>query len=92
MHIVMEHIKGPTLLEYFERSENFSESDAARIMHKILLAVEHLHSTGIIHRDLKLENFIMEDCGNGTYEVKLIDFGYAKRFKFKNNHPMLTRI
>ena len=88
----MEHIKGPTLLEYYERSEQFSESDAAKIMHKVLLAVQHLHISGIIHRDLKLENFIMEDLGDGELEVKLIDFGYAKRFKFKNNHPEMKRL
>ena len=36
-----------------------------------------MHSLGIVHRDLKLENILMHDTGGGQYEVKIADFGLS---------------
>lgn len=36
-----------------------------------------MHSLGIVHRDLKLENILMHDLGGGDMEVKIADFGLS---------------
>lgn len=105
IHIVMEHIKGVSVLKHWETTKNLTEGNAATIMRKMMLAVQHLHDKGIVHRDLKPENFVMDMGQPGsTPEVKLIDFGYAKRFikniqradsgepDFDSSTPMLMRI
>ena len=87
IHIVMEHIKGISLLKYWEKSQDCSEVQAATLMRKMMLAVQHLHDKGIIHRDLKPDNFVMEmGEDGGTPEIKLIDFGYAKRYQIRRRH------
>ena len=52
------------------------------IFFKMLLAVDHLHKNGIIHRDIKLENFFV---GDTVDEVKLIDFGLAIKMDDREN-------
>lgn len=43
-------------------------------MHKILIAINHIHSVGIIHRDLKPANIMIDENG----EPIIIDFGLSK--------------
>lgn len=43
----------------------------------MLMAVEHIHEKGVIHRDIKLENFLIS-YENAGYVVKLCDFGLSK--------------
>lgn len=56
--------------------KRLNENDAKRIFSEILSAVEHAHSNGIVHRDLKTENVLLDDYGN----VKLADFGFGQYF------------
>jgi len=56
-----------------------SEHIAAKIVHQVLLAVNHLHLKGITHRDLKPENVMFSD--KDTDEIRLIDFGLSRKFE-----------
>ena len=47
----------------------------------MLLAIEYWHNRGIVHRDVKLENFLMDCDENDGIVVKLSDFGLACRYK-----------
>mmetsp|Transcript_40532 Transcript_40532/g.104902 ORF Transcript_40532/g.104902 Transcript_40532/m.104902 type:complete len:564 (+) Transcript_40532:144-1835(+) len=76
MHLVMECLEGGELFDRVTEKKRFSEGDAANTSRQMLLAVNYLHSHGIVHRDLKLENFLY-DFKNGDH-LKLIDFGFSK--------------
>jgi len=78
IHLVMEYLAGGELYERLTRRKMYTEQEATDTVHQMLLAVAYLHSRSIIHRDLKLENFLYE--GGDSDHLKLIDFGFAKIF------------
>jgi len=77
IHMVMEHLKGGELFDYVVRKGRVAEEDGVTALRQMLTAVDHLHGKGIVHLDIKLENFVhaSDDCK----QLKLIDFGYASR-------------
>lgn len=76
LHIVMELMAGGELYDRLAKRRHYAEADAAATARQMLLAVAYLHAHGIVHRDLKLENFLYES--QNTEHLKLIDFGFAK--------------
>ena len=56
----------------------YTEEGCARVIKQIISAVSYLHSKDIIHRDLKLENFLFVDRTDDS--LKMIDFGLSKHF------------
>ena len=70
----MEYIEGQDLFQFLEEKGNLPEIEVAKIFYKILLALDHIHSQGVIHRDLKLENIMIDEDEN----PKIIDFGLSK--------------
>jgi len=76
LDLVMECMTGGELFKRVSEKTKFSEKDAADASWQMLLAVNYIHSQGIVHRDIKLENFLY-DKPNGNY-LKLIDFGFSK--------------
>mmetsp|Transcript_51788 Transcript_51788/g.152619 ORF Transcript_51788/g.152619 Transcript_51788/m.152619 type:complete len:543 (-) Transcript_51788:97-1725(-) len=76
LYLVMECLEGGELFDRVTERKRFSEVDACDAARQMLLAVNYLHTHGIVHRDLKLENFLY-DCKNGDH-LKLIDFGFSK--------------
>jgi len=76
LHLVMECMEGGELFDRVSEVKRFSERDAADAMWQMLLAVNYIHSHGMVHRDLKLENFLYDQ--RGSNHLKLIDFGFSK--------------
>ena len=68
--IVMEYCKGGDLLSLFKNGNHPEIKTAERIFKQVLDAVCYLHDNGIAHRDLKLENIVLDGNGN----PKIIDF------------------
>eukprot|EP00930_Biecheleria_cincta_P004686 TRINITY_DN105605_c0_g1_i1.p1 TRINITY_DN105605_c0_g1~~TRINITY_DN105605_c0_g1_i1.p1 ORF type:complete len:668 (+),score=126.67 TRINITY_DN105605_c0_g1_i1:232-2004(+) len=76
LHLVMEYMAGGELYRRLSSKKCYSEADAACCIRQVLLAVAYLHAQGVVHRDLKLENFLYES--EDSDHLKLIDFGFAK--------------
>jgi serine/threonine protein kinase len=73
-YIVMEYIKGRELKDYFDAKERFDLKTILQLMIELLEALECAHEAGIIHRDVKPAN-VMIDAGG---HAKLTDFGVAR--------------
>ncbi|CEM05156.1 unnamed protein product [Vitrella brassicaformis CCMP3155] len=79
LYLVMEYMAGGMLYDRLSKKRNYTEKDAQRATYEMLLAVAYLHHRKIIHRDLKLENFLYESKEPDA-KLKLIDFGFSKRY------------
>mmetsp|Transcript_46861 Transcript_46861/g.135039 ORF Transcript_46861/g.135039 Transcript_46861/m.135039 type:complete len:536 (-) Transcript_46861:183-1790(-) len=76
LHLVMECMTGGELFKRVVEQKRFSEKDAADVAWQMLLALNYIHTHGIVHRDIKLENFLFESPTSN--HLKLIDFGFSK--------------
>ena len=73
-YLVMEFIQGQELRNFFDREEPFGIKESVRIMCELLDALDFAHNAGVIHRDVKPAN-VMIDLQR---RVKLADFGVAR--------------
>ena len=76
--LVMEYADAGELLEYIAKRVRLSEGEACRVFQQIVAGLEYCHRKKIIHRDLKLENILMNKDGC----VKIADFGLSNTIKF----------
>lgn len=76
LHLVMELCNGGELVDRVQQTHGFDDAAAATIMSKLLGAILHCHQHGVIHRDIKLDNFVYESPSVDA-EIKLIDFGLS---------------
>uniref|UniRef100_A0A672SXJ5 Ribosomal protein S6 kinase n=1 Tax=Sinocyclocheilus grahami TaxID=75366 RepID=A0A672SXJ5_SINGR len=87
-YLVLELLQGGELLDRIRRKQHFSETEASRIMRRLVSAVSHMHDVGVVHRDLKPENLLFTDDTENS-EIKVIDFGFA-RLKPPGNQLLKT--
>eukprot|EP00826_Nyctotherus_ovalis_P034338 TRINITY_DN2841_c0_g2_i1.p1 TRINITY_DN2841_c0_g2~~TRINITY_DN2841_c0_g2_i1.p1 ORF type:complete len:390 (+),score=90.65 TRINITY_DN2841_c0_g2_i1:111-1280(+) len=75
IYLVCELVKGGSLYGYIRSKESrkLSEPEARRIFTQIVAAVRYCHQKGVVHRDLKLENILLDEDKN----VRIIDFGFS---------------
>lgn len=74
--LVMEYASNGELYEYLNRVKRIPETEARAIFRQIVSAVHFLHKSHIVHRDLKLENILIDEHNN----IKLADFGLSNNW------------
>jgi hypothetical protein len=73
-YLVMEIIEGRELRSFFEAKDKFLPDEVVRIMGELLSALDFAHEAGVIHRDVKPANVMLD----AQRRVKLADFGVAR--------------
>ncbi|CAH2098897.1 unnamed protein product [Euphydryas editha] len=71
-----DYVAGGELFTHLYQREHFLESEVRIYIAEIILALEQLHKLGIIYRDIKLENILLDAEGH----IVLTDFGLSKEF------------
>ena len=74
LYFVMPFINGGELYKIFQEHKRFDEDIVKFYAAQIIIAIGKLHEKGIMHRDLKLENIMVDENGY----IKIIDYGLAK--------------
>ena len=69
--ISMEYINGGNLFSFVKKRRKLSEKTAKFLFRQIILGIQHIHSKNIVHRDIKLENILIDFKNN----IKICDFG-----------------
>lgn len=77
IYFVMPYVQGGELYTHLKKNKRFPEEVVKFYAIQIILGLGYLHDKGIIHRDLKLENILIDEEGY----LKIIDFGLAKILK-----------
>ena len=77
--IIMENIAGGDLLTFVKKRTKLNEKMSKCIFKQLLLAIKYIHSKNIVHRDIKLDNVLI-DLNN---TIKLCDFGVGKMIQDK---------
>jgi len=100
IYLVLELCTGGDLLERVANSnEQMPERDAAMLTMQIIGAINHMHLHGVVHRDVKPENFLFtrreperEPLPPQVSPLKLIDFGLSRRLSFESGIRMTPKI
>ncbi|XP_030076733.1 NUAK family SNF1-like kinase 2 [Microcaecilia unicolor] len=75
--IVMEYASRGDLYDYISERQSLTEQEARHFFRQIVSAVYYCHKNGIVHRDLKLENILLDSNGS----VKIADFGLSNVYQ-----------
>lgn len=77
-YLVMEHVDGHTLRDVLRSRGALPPAEALRVLEPVLRALAAAHAAGTVHRDVKPENVLVADDGDGGVRVKVADFGLAR--------------
>ena len=87
-YMVMEFLRGKTLLDIVEEDGRLEERDAVAYIVQIAEALDVIHGLKLLHRDIKPENIIITEDGRAV----LVDFGTAREFAAGKTRRMTTTL
>jgi serine/threonine protein kinase len=76
--LVMQYVKGRTLRSMIKKDEGMDFEQVATITRQAARALSAAHDQGVLHCDLKPDNIMVQELGEGEHQVKIVDFGIAK--------------
>jgi serine/threonine-protein kinase SIK3 len=77
IYIVTEVASQGDIFDYLVKNGKMSEQEACHVFAQILSAVKYCHTRGVVHRDLKVENLLLD----GENQIKLADFGFSNYYE-----------
>ncbi|KAK4683439.1 hypothetical protein P7C73_g6826, partial [Tremellales sp. Uapishka_1] len=84
--IVLDFAGGGELFDHILANRYLKEKDASKLFSQLISGVDYLHRKHIVHRDLKLENLLLDKHRN----IIITDFGFANRFEHQQDDLMAT--
>ena len=84
--IILDYASGGELFDHILAHRYLKEKDACRLFAQLISGVWYIHQRKIVHRDLKLENLLLDRNRN----VIITDFGFANRFEHRSDDLMQT--
>ena len=75
LFIVMEYASQGDLLHYVRGKKKLSEEEALKYFRQLIYGIAHIHCRGVLHRDIKLDNILLDD----DMGVKICDFGVSRQ-------------
>ena len=78
--IIMEYCEGKDLLDYILTKSRLSEEESLKYFHQLINALFYLHSQNIAHRDIKIDNMLLDR----NRDLKLVDFGLSTKYPDDN--------
>ena len=75
--IIMEYCDGGDMMNYILTRGRLTETESLKFFHQLINALYYLHSQNITHRDIKIDNLLLDS----NFNLKLIDFGLSTKYK-----------
>ncbi|CAF0750970.1 unnamed protein product [Adineta ricciae] len=72
-YIVMDLVQGNEFVKYLTKKRQLDENETRKYIRQIVSAVDHMHRARVIHRDIKLQNFMLDQ----NNDIVIIDFGLS---------------
>jgi serine/threonine protein kinase len=88
--LVMEYLRGKTLKEVIRGEGPMPLERVVEVTRQICGALDAAHAEGVVHRDLKSDNIMLEEVAGGNDWAKVLDFGIAKILETEGPDPELT--
>ncbi|KAJ3352887.1 Serine/threonine-protein kinase par-1 [Entophlyctis luteolus] len=85
-YVVMEYASGGELIEYIASRNYLSEREARKFFRQIISAMDHCHLANVVHRDLKLENLLLND----KKDILISDFGLGRMYNPDSQENLKT--
>lgn len=76
----MEYVEGGILFDFIQKMGGVGEQAGRQFLTQLLDVMEYMHSRGVVHRDLKLENILIDNDLN----LKITDFGFSTYKNIEN--------
>ncbi|HKP72995.1 MAG TPA: protein kinase [Pyrinomonadaceae bacterium] len=88
--LVMEYLRGQTLKQVIRTEGPMPLARVVEITKQVCGALDAAHAEGVVHRDLKSDNIMLEEVAGGSDWAKVLDFGIAKIQEPVGQDPELT--
>ena len=76
IYIIMEYCEGKDLMDYILSKQRLSELESLKYFQQLINALFYLHSQNIAHRDVKIDNMLLDK----NLDLKLVDFGLSTKY------------
>jgi serine/threonine protein kinase len=88
--LTMEYLNGETLLQALDRDGRMTSPKALAVLTQVADALDAAHHAGVVHRDLKAANVMLETSEVGIVRAVVTDFGLARRMKGGEGDARIT--